>query len=498
MKLGFFPLPVAEAKRLKKWLTFPERFSALDPCVGDGVAFTHLLQDVACNRYGIEVDANRSEQARALEIETLQANIMDVRCPPEAVSLLYLNPPYDWEAGESNNQRLEFVFLEHTYRWLKGGGVLLFVVPQLRLATCAKLLTEQFTDITVFRLTEPACLQFNQIAVLATRRKRHARLSDATLLDCVRYLEMLSTKTDLAPIGNVANVRYEVPPSNPAVLTNMGIPLDEVEDLLLESSAYRQAGRVLLPKLGDVKGRPLTPLHGGHVGLLCTAGMLNGVFGEKEDRHIAHWRSVKFTDHWEEEEEDGTRILHDRERFSHELTLVFANGKTQILTHEKKESRMKNAHLRYGWLTYVKSTEKTTTSIKLRLDRFIGEVLPDPPRQAKAHLISVIGGDTQIAAVNAAIALGDRFMVEGPGVQPIRICLERNTQCFKGSVQLAGRKKPIRHLIGLSEEFVTTSVSASSGRTLLGGRTADSYGGLWLRSTDFRECPNGRTGLRVK
>ena len=25
---------------------------------------------------------------------------------------------------------------------------------------------------------------------------------------------------------------------------------------------------------------------------------------------------------------------------------------------------MKNAHLRFGWLTYVKCTEKTTTSIK--------------------------------------------------------------------------------------------------------------------------------------
>jgi hypothetical protein len=90
-------------------------------------------------------------------------------------------------------------------------------------------------------------------------------------------------------------------------------------------------------------------------------------------------------------------------------------------------------NLRFGWLTYVKSTEKTTTSIKLRLDRFIGEVLPDPPQQAKAHLISVIGGDTQVAAVSAAISLGDRFMVEGPGVQPIRDCLERNAQCFKGS-----------------------------------------------------------------
>jgi hypothetical protein len=128
---------------------------------------------------------------------------------------------------------------------------------------------------------------------------------------------------------------------------------------------------------------------------------------------------------------------------------------------------VKNAHLRFGWLTYNKTTEKTTTSIKLHLDRFIGEVLPDPPRQAKAHLISVIGGDTQIGAVSAAISLGERFMVEGPGVAPTRVCLARNAQCFKGSIQFAGRKKPLRHLIALSEEFVSSNVSAVSARTLL-------------------------------
>jgi len=128
---------------------------------------------------------------------------------------------------------------------------------------------------------------------------------------------------------------------------------------------------------------------------------------------------------------------------------------------------MKNAHLRLGWLSYIKSTEKTTTSIRLHLDRFIGEVLPDPPRQAKAHLISVIGGDTQISAVSAAISMGDRFMVEGPEVLPIRVCLERNAQCFKSSIQLAGRKKPLRHLIGLSEDFASANVSSSSGKTLL-------------------------------
>jgi hypothetical protein len=263
---------------------------------------------------------------------------MDVRCLAESISLLYLNPPYDLEVGQTNNQRLELVFLEHTYRWLKPSGVLLFVIPQPQLKSCARILSEHFGDLTVYRLTEPASVQYKQVVVLGKRRKRHQHLRDSELLNCVRWLETLASKTDLSALNDAVAAQYEVPPSGPVVLTNTGIPLDEIEDLLIDSAAYRQASRILLPKQHDVRGRPLTPLHGGHVGLLCTAGLLNGVFGEGEDRHIAHWRSVKFTDHWEEEEEDGTKILHDRERFSHELTLVFANGRTQILTHEKKES----------------------------------------------------------------------------------------------------------------------------------------------------------------
>jgi hypothetical protein len=338
-KLGFFPLPPREAERLRNCLTLSDEFAAVDPCVGDGVAFTRVLEGAQAHRYGVEIDAYRAELARSLGIETLHANTMDVRCPAESVSLLYLNPPYDLESGQTNNQRLELVFLEHSYRWLRPGGVLIFVIPQPQLKPCARILSEYFSDLTVYRLTEPASVQYKQVAVLGRRRKRHQHLRDSELLSSVRCLEMMAWKPDLADLTGGPVVSYDVPPSGPVVLTNTGIPLDEAEDLLLDSAAYRQASRILLPRRRDVRGRPLTPLHGGHVGLLCTAGMLNGVFGEGENRHIAHWRSLKFTDHWEEEEEDGTKILHDRERFSHELTLIFANGKTQILTHQKKDSR---------------------------------------------------------------------------------------------------------------------------------------------------------------
>jgi hypothetical protein len=147
---------------------------------------------------------------------------------------------------------------------------------------------------------------------------------------------------------------------------------------------------------------------------------------------------------------------------------------------------MKNAHLRFGWLTYVKSTEKTTTSIRLRLDRFIGEMSPDPPRQAKAHLISVIGGDTQIAAVSAAISLSDRFMVEGPGVSPTRVCLDRNAEIYKGSIQLAGRKKPFRHLVAMSEEFAASNACTTSGKALLASSDAHF---VWASIADIYGIP---------
>jgi len=118
-KLGFFPLPVTEAQRLQNYLSAAGPFSALDPRVGDGVAFTALTNGIPARRYAIEVDAYRAAQAKALGIDVLQANTMDVRCPVESMSLLYLNPPYDWESGQSGNQRLELVFITDGFALLQ-------------------------------------------------------------------------------------------------------------------------------------------------------------------------------------------------------------------------------------------------------------------------------------------------------------------------------------------------------------------------------------------
>ena len=51
-----------------------------------------------------------------------------------------------------------------------------------------------------------------------------------------------------------------------------------------------------------------------------------------EERHIAAWKSKKVTTKLTEEEEDGTTVIRERERFVQELSVVFARpGETGTL-----------------------------------------------------------------------------------------------------------------------------------------------------------------------
>src|SRR6185295_1580874 len=112
--------------------------------------------------------------------------------------------------------------------------------------------------------------------------------------------------------------------------------LDKLEDLLADSPAWRQARRVTHAPKPKFAGRPLTSLHQGHVALLCTSGMMNGCFGEGPDRHVAYWESVKVVDR-REEEENGITIIHEKERFSQRLTLLYADGRIALLSEKPSE-----------------------------------------------------------------------------------------------------------------------------------------------------------------
>jgi hypothetical protein len=299
--------------------------------VGTGAALLQLTENAEVQRYGVELDADRAEQANTAGVETIQANLFDVQARANSFSLLYLNPPYDSEVASFGNKRMELLFLQKTYRWVVPDGVLLMVVPHAQLQECVNLLVEAFTQFQVLRLTDPESERFDQVALLAVRTRVSGAAYEAnrkSLIDAMWRNPLPVLTGDQTP--------YDVPPSQPAELIHRGLPLDELEDLAIASSAWNKTRPFLLPKEEASVGRPITPLHGGHVGLLCTAGLLNGVFGSQQDRHIARWRTVKYVTTFEEKI-NGFIEVHKRERFSNELGLVYEDGRTLVLTDEKKK-----------------------------------------------------------------------------------------------------------------------------------------------------------------
>ena len=172
--------------------------------------------------------------------------------------------------------------------------------------------------------------------VFGRRKKLHLRVDPKGVDELLR----IAYKPNLLPVLNqdVAE-RYAIPPSSPATTTYTGLPLDVIEDALRRSVAMQNARGILVRKHQKMSGRPVTPLHKGHVGLLACSGMLNGFFGEGETRHIAHWRSVKYVDEFNQEgEAEGETIIRKRERFSHELTLAYESGQI-IELKETKEAK---------------------------------------------------------------------------------------------------------------------------------------------------------------
>ena len=128
---------------------------------------------------------------------------------------------------------------------------------------------------------------------------------------------------------------------------------------------------------------------------------------------------------------------------------------------------MKNAHERFGRLVYRRHTEKTATNLRVFLDAFVGE------ERGKAHFVSVVGGDVEIGAIAAALANGDSFTVVDPyGAESI-VSLGEKPLCFRGSIMVPGRKRPLRHLVSCSQELADTT---ADGRLLL---VSDDHSFVW-------------------
>jgi hypothetical protein len=130
---------------------------------------------------------------------------------------------------------------------------------------------------------------------------------------------------------------------------------------------------------------------------------------------------------------------------------------------------MQNAHERFGTLEFTKRVKDTTTRVRVYMDRLVVEVGKEEHRSAGVHLLSVMGSDAEIAALWAGVTEGALFQIQVPGRSVFTGSLGPEAQCFRGSVGVPGRKRPVRHLVAVSAELAKTKPGADreGARTIL-------------------------------
>ena len=95
--------------------------------------------------------------------------------------------------------------------------------------------------------------------------------------------------------------------------------------------------------------------------------------------------------------------------------------------------------------------------ITVHLDRLVAEPPPDSRTSTDLHLVSIFGGDQEIGATIAAVHEGLRFQI-GIGGQEFIGSLGEKPVVYRASLQIPGRKRPVRHAIVLSKNILRNNI----------------------------------------
>jgi len=331
-KMGYYPTPETQLPLILPWLKMSVTAGEarlLDPCCGKGevlAALAHGLGKDKCSAfvttYGIELSYSRAEEAEKALNHVLPAGFENAVLTNETFSLCLLNPPYDGETATGGGERLEVRFLVSTTPLLCEGGVLVYIIPELRVdEKIAKHLAGWYSDLCCFRFTEPDYQVFSQVIIFG--QKKAYRQPTQEMVEAVQcwakgqvvagYEEKVIEVEPEAPEGGIpllpetsetckrtkkvtvpvyaplafiaaGNGEYLVPPSPVAgpkgqVFRFKQVPVTE-EDYLRaadRAAAALEKGRAWLGLFPEVEAQTITPAitpKQGHISMLVTAGLL--------------------------------------------------------------------------------------------------------------------------------------------------------------------------------------------------------------------------------
>jgi SAM-dependent methyltransferase len=271
-KMGYYPTPDDTLRHIKQRINLSQDSVILDPCCGTGDALTEIAygfkdrdEYFEAIKYGIELDTERASEALNQINNVVCGSAYEVVVRPlESFSMLYLNPPYDFEDGD----RMEFRLLKHTHKWLMPGGLLVFLVPEnlFLINTVRSWLARKYDDLQIYRFTRKDYPNFKQAALFGIKRNDD---NENGAFPIGPYLHIEDSVND--------GQAYHVHPGNPPDVFEL--KTITVEDIrLFQDKAMQNIAETIssLQTAGANIISPIFPLRRGHLVSLLMSGVLNG------------------------------------------------------------------------------------------------------------------------------------------------------------------------------------------------------------------------------
>ena len=298
-KGGYYPTPEPVVRMIASYVACRrgDVFRMIDPCCGKGDAlafFQAQMKDwfgAKTKSYGVELNRDHAEDASAKLDEVLHADLFSTSIANDAFDILYLNPPYDYDADD---KRTEHAFLLRATRYLRTNGILIFIVPRRELSTSARFLSTYYQGLKCLYFPEGERDAYDQVVVFGIKR--------------LRFFEHLDTTTKLlAHTGNndpppvlkwVPKPTFEAPWSPAGEDVQFYARFLDAHSSAAEAEksglwASKNVRELLWPEEQGLI-QPLMPLRKGHMAMLVAAGFLNNLVMENEDERImVRGRTIK-------------------------------------------------------------------------------------------------------------------------------------------------------------------------------------------------------------
>ena len=187
-----------------------------------------------------------------------------------------------------SKSRSEKRFLVESIHNLMMDGVLIYIIPYYRLTfDIAKILCDNFKEISVYRFLDNEFAKYKQIAVIGIKKEKSDGSEQAETLS---EYAMLPEK--IPYITELEMHKYTIPDAEKEVSLFQGAQFNLGE--LARQLEKSESAKFLFEKsrIDSNEKRPLLPLNIGQIGLVGGSGLINGYI-DCDEPHIIKGRVIK-------------------------------------------------------------------------------------------------------------------------------------------------------------------------------------------------------------